>query len=158
VSQAVYQQAPGCSSCGVQASGTVVGPSQSSQGPTPAPQSTYGSQNGAPGLDPGASVPAERSQEVQRQETTNGSQQEPIQPVPGSDTNGKDPYEVEGDSSTYFQAPKLFDPNDRTARRSIAPVTTAVYEQPVSYRRASAQRITRQQAESDAAGWISASN
>jgi hypothetical protein len=84
----------------------------------------------------------------------NGGQQE-IQPEPGPDVNGEDPYKVEGDSSTYFQAPKLFDPSDRTAQRSIAPVTTALYEKPVSYRQVSTQPISRQQAERDAAGWVS---
>jgi hypothetical protein len=90
----------------------------------------------------------------------NGTQQE-IQPEPANDTNGKDPYEVKGDSSTYFQAPKLFDPNDRTAQRSHAggtrPVTTALYEKPVSYRNVVAQRITAEKAALDAAGWVSAS-
>jgi hypothetical protein len=37
-------------------------------------------------------------------------------------------------------------------------VTTAVYEKPASYRNVTAQRITLQQAELDAAGWVSTSN
>jgi hypothetical protein len=104
-------------------------------------------------LAPGSNVPAERPQEAQR--PAEGASDD-IQPEPGSDANGEDPYKVDGDSSTYFQAPKLFDPSDRTARRSIAPVTTALYEKPVSYRSISAQRVTAEQAERDASGWISA--
>ena len=38
-----------------------------------------------------------------------------------------------GNSGAYFEAPKLFSPNDRTAQRSIAPVKMAVYEQPVRH-------------------------
>lgn len=159
VGQAVYQQPTGCASCATPAAVVAPAPSvPAPQGvttpsPTPAPQSTYGTQNGAPSLGPGATVP-ERQQETQR--PANGTQQE-VQPEPGSDTNGTDPYEVDGDSSTYFQAPKLFDPNDRTAQRSIAPVITALYEKPVSYHNVVAQRITLEQAHLDAAGWISAS-
>jgi hypothetical protein len=160
VSQAVYQQpAAGCASCGTQS--TVVAPAatapapQHTQGPTPAPQSTYGVQNGAPSISPGADVPTERPQDTQRP-ATNGAEQD-IQPVPGSDADEADPYKVDSDSSTYFQAPKLFDPNDRTAQRSIAPVIAAVYEKPVSYRNVSTRPITLEQAERDAAGWVSAS-
>ncbi|MEX0610485.1 MAG: hypothetical protein WD229_00065, partial [Pirellulales bacterium] len=130
--------------------------------PTPAPQSTYGSQNGAPSLEPGANVPSDRQQQDAQRPPTNGTngingEQQSIQPEPGSETNEKDPYDPNDDSSTYFQAPKLFDPNDRTAQRSIAPVTTALYEKPASFRHVSTQRITLQQAELDAAGWVSAS-
>jgi len=167
VSQTGYQQ-PGCPSC---APGTATGPSYGSPtetygsaangtGPTPAaPQRTY-PQNGAPEIDPGANVPTQREQGVQRPATDDTLQN--IQPEPAdNDTNNgpeADPYKVNGDPSTFFQAPKLFDPNDRTAQRSVAPVTTALYQKPVSYRNVSAQRITPQQAERDAAGWVSASN
>jgi hypothetical protein len=55
----------------------------------------------------------------------------------------------------------LFNPNDRTAKRgSIAPVRTAVYEQPVSYRStstASRGPVTDAQAKIDAQGWSSVS-
>lgn len=177
VTQAVYQQpaiqpAPGCATCGT----TVVQPGaivtstpvpdvavpmpESSATPTPAPQSTFNGQNGAPSLPQEADVPAQREEQ---KPPTNGTSVTPVQPEPGTDSNGTDPYDVNGangDNSTYFQAPKLFDPNDRTAQRSITPVRTAVYEQPVSYYGISAQRataITEQQAVADAAGWVSAS-
>jgi hypothetical protein len=82
--------------------------------------------------------------------------QPPVQPQPGADT------ETKSDNSTYFEPPKLFNPNDRTAKRtSIAPVRTAVFEQPVSYRSTSTAKrgpVTDAQAKIDAAGWSSASN
>jgi hypothetical protein len=95
---------------------------------------------------------------------TNGPEQ--IQPAPGDDTNDaagdsevEDPYKVKDtDSSTYFEAPKLHDPNDRTAWRGVSTVKTAVYKQPVSYRSVSTQRVTDEQARQDAIGWTSASN
>jgi hypothetical protein len=67
---------------------------------------------------------------------------------------------VKSESSTYFEPPKLFNPNDRTAKRSIAPVRTAVYEQRVSYRNTSTALrgpVSDAQAKLDAQGWSSAS-
>ena len=61
-----------------------------------------------------------------------------------------------GDSATNLQAPKLFDPNDRTAQRHPAPVWTAVYHK-VSGAESAAQTISWQQVERDAEGWSSAS-
>lgn len=108
---------------------------------------------GAPTIEPSADVPMQREEQ---KPTTNGTPQD-IQPAPGDDTN--DPYDTSnGDSGAYFQAPKLFDPNDRAAQRRIAPVTTALYHKPVSYRSVSTRPITVQQAQQDAAGWTSASN
>jgi hypothetical protein len=87
------------------------------------------------------------------------SSQPQLQPLPRDDSSA--PYEVnQSDGSTYFQAPKLFDLRDRAAQRSIAPVRTAVYEQPASYRPISAARarITAEDARQDAIGWIGVSN
>jgi hypothetical protein len=64
-------------------------------------------------------------------------------------------------NSTFLEAPKLFNPRDRSAQRtSIAPVRTALYQQPVSTREISSTRttVTAQQAQQDAVGWTSASN
>jgi len=87
--------------------------------------------------------------------------QSPVTPEPNSDSEKVDPYKVKSDSSTYFEPPKLFNPNDRTAKRgSVAPVRTAVYEQRVSYRNtstASRGPISDAQAKIDAAGWSSSS-
>jgi hypothetical protein len=59
-----------------------------------------------------------------------------------------------------FDAPKLFNPQDRTAQHSIAPVRTAVYQQPASYHPISTVRttLTAEQVRKDAAGWKSGSN
>jgi hypothetical protein len=84
-----------------------------------------------------------------------------LQPTPGSDTTTPGAAgDATKDNSTYFEAPKLFNPKDRTAGRSIAPVRTALYEQPASMHQISAQRkaITAEQAQKDAAGWTSVSN
>ena len=92
----------------------------------------------------------------------------PVSPEPAgetNETNQNDPYKVnKDDNSTYLEAPKLFNPKDRTARRSasIAPVHTAVYKQPVATRTAAAATVTRgpvsdEQARIDAIGWTSAS-
>jgi hypothetical protein len=81
------------------------------------------------------------------------------QPAPGDDTMEHDPYDTDGsEGSTFLQPPKLFDPNDRTAKRSIAPVTTALYQKQVSYRNVSTGPVTAQQVKQDAVGWTSASN
>jgi hypothetical protein len=100
-----------------------------------------------------------------------GASEPNAQPGPGSETgtDAFDPYDpdnsTKSDNSTYFEAPKLFNPKDRTAGRSIAPVRTALYGQPASHQRVSNTRvsntqvtITREQAEKDALGWSSISN
>jgi len=87
-------------------------------------------------------------------------QQLDVQPRPTS-TQQPDPYEVKKtDGSTYFEAPKLFSPNDRTAWRgaTTVPVRAAVYEQPATYRQSSAVTrgpVSAEQANRDAIGWSS---
>jgi len=83
------------------------------------------------------------------------------QPEPGAEKSERDLYPVEkSNGASYLQPPQLFDPKDRTAKRGVlAPVHTAVYQQPVSYRQSStAPRgpITAAQAEQDAIGWSTA--
>ena len=173
VSQAGYQESVGCPSCSVASQGALqqgtYGPQQGTYGPQ---QGTYGSQQGSygmppasgsgqPELAPESQVPQER---IQNRPTTENNQQ-PIQPAPGNDNGAEDELEkvLEGDdqdSSTYFEAPKLFNPKDRTALRSTGAVRTALYERPVTYRQVSsaARPVTAEQAKRDAAGWVSASN
>jgi hypothetical protein len=56
------------------------------------------------------------------------------------------------------EAPKLIDPSsDRTVRRSIAPVKSALYVQPAAYRNVSTKQITMEQVRQDAIGWSSVS-
>jgi hypothetical protein len=85
-------------------------------------------------------------------------------PGPVEETNGASEtpagkyYKVQnGENATMFEAPKLHNPNDRTAQRSIAPVKNALYKQPVGYRKVSTQRVTAEQARQDAIGWTSVS-
>jgi len=111
-------------------------------------------------LDPSVTVPDRSPQSTQRPETTNDTQHGP-QPGPASENGVKDPYKVDGQNSTYFQAPQLFDPQDRAASRTlpqvIRPVTTALYEKPISHRDISFRTfptISREQAERDATGWV----
>jgi hypothetical protein len=86
-----------------------------------------------------------------------------VQPEPGTDTEQKTPYDSvkKSDNSTYLEAPKLFNPKDRTAMHTgAASVRTAVYEQPVSYHKTAAVArgpVTAAQAQQDAIGWSSAS-
>jgi hypothetical protein len=158
VGQASYQSS-GCASCGVAPSsgttvivpnGTVVTPGAQQGAPSNEPQ---------PELAPGEQVAPERTY---RRPTNGGGQQE-VQPEPGRDANEDELESVlEGDgaeSSTYFDPPKLFDLNDRTARKSIAPVRRAIYQQRVTHSTISAPRsVTAQRAKQDAKGWTSASN
>jgi hypothetical protein len=135
----------------------------SSASPSPdlaTPPPTFGTQEttGAsdkPALPADSSVP---DQQLQNKPETNGAES---QPGPAEDSGATPPtdlYKVEStDGSTMFQAPKLHDPNDRTAQRSIAPVKNALYKQPASYRNVSTRRVTAEQARKDAIGWTSAS-
>jgi hypothetical protein len=140
VTQASYQpqSSGGCASCGTQASNTqqnVVTPPPQQMEPRP----TY-----------------DASQQNSPQSTITNR---PVD-TPQAPQQTHPEYDVKkNDSSTYLEAPKLFNPRDRTAQRSIAPVRTALYQQPASYHEISASRttISAEQAERDAAGWESVS-
>jgi len=111
-----------------------------------------------PTLDPN------QQQQQQAQSTTTNRPLEntatpPQQPAQPASSHPE--YDVKkNDNSTYLEAPKLFSPQDRTAQRgSIAPVHTALYKQPASYRQISTADtvVTAEQAHKDAAGWTSVS-
>jgi hypothetical protein len=138
--------------------------------PTPAEHSiqtfdssgtTSGTANGGASEQP--SVPQGTPSEERQRPPVNGDTSG-AQPAPGDDTSEDPevaPYKVNSESSTYFEAPKLHDPNDRTAQRGVlAPVKTAIYKQAAGYRSVAAQpqRVTAEQARQDAVGWASASN
>jgi hypothetical protein len=172
VTQTSYQQQP-CPTC-ANGQAHVQTQTQTQQNgapsPTPAEHSIQtfdstgtmnGATNGTAADQP--SVP-ENTPPVERQE-----QKPPVngdttgaQPAPGDDTTEDPevaPYKVNGESSTYFEAPKLHDPNDRTAQRGVlAPVKTAIYKQAAGYRSVATQpqRVTAEQARQDAIGWTSA--
>jgi len=89
-----------------------------------------------PSLAPDEAVPDSSQYDVQRPATDDDSSADPT-PIP------------EEDSSTSLEAPRLFDPRDRTASRSpTVDVQHAVYRQP-----ASSQGISHSRVEVDAHGW-----
>lgn len=111
VSQAVYgAPVSGCFTC---AAGTSI--------PTFSGGPTVGPTTPQPQLAPDEGIPDSSPWESQRQES-NGTT---IDPLP------------ESDSSTYFEAPKLFNPRDRTANRPSVDVHNAVYRQQVTNHAAS---------------------
>jgi hypothetical protein len=161
VTQTSYQQ-PACECAAAPAQQNVT---TSSSTPTEAPPQTFDpstSTNGGSSDRP--SVPADSGVPVEREEQKPPVNGTDVQPAPGDDDEESkefDPYDTtnsSSDSSTYFEAPKLHDPNDRTAQRGVSTVKTAVYKQPVSYRSVSTQRVTDEQARQDAIGWTSVSN
>jgi len=83
----------------------------------------------------------------------------PVTPPP-TRANGSADDVKKNDNSTYLQPPALFSPQDRTAQRVMAPVHTAIYEQPASYRPISTApvKISAEQAQRDAEGWSSSAN
>lgn len=119
VSQAVYG-APS-SGCSTCATGTSA-PTYSS-GPTAGPATPQ------PQLAPSEGAPFESQYQETKKATTDPS--------------------PESDSSTYFEAPKLFNPQDRTASRSSVDVHNAAYRQPATNHTASHASAS----ETDANGW-----
>jgi hypothetical protein len=123
-----------------------------------------GAQQGAPanGREPELAPSDQVAPERTYQRPASSEQQE-AQPEPGGDSSEAELEKVldsEGsDNATYFEPPKLFDLNDRTASRSIGPVRNAIYQKPVSHVPVAATRLTSaEQARQDAKGWTSASN
>jgi len=141
--------APACPNC----TASTVAPATYTEAVAPPPVTTYGTTSTSaaptnepqPTIDPNLNLPAERSElKTQKPEVPEAATQPEPQPGPADD------------SATNLQAPKLFDPNDRTAQRHMAPVWTAEYHK-VGGARPTAQPISLQQVERDAEGWTSAS-
>jgi hypothetical protein len=175
----VQVQQPGCPSCQAAQSQTTSAPPASTsppqyqspqeqnapqqvmQQPQQPQQTTTDSTNTQPSLGPPEGQGQGQTQPETFRKPVEGTDQnaQPATPGPGEETNGSGTT-TEAENATYFEAPKLFNPKDRTASRSIAPVRTALYEQPATMRPASAGRvvITKEQAERDAEGWTSLSN
>ncbi len=129
VSQAIYAEpTSGCSSC----AGASGAPSYSaipSIGPaTPQPE-----------LAPNEGAPSGSQYESNRMEI----EEKPVEPAPLP----------ADDASTYFEAPKLFSPQDRSASRPSVDVHDAVYRQPAAYRGVS----DASPVEVDANGWYAIS-
>lgn len=126
VSQAVFAEpSTGCSSCSGSA-GTPVYSSTPSVGP-PTPQ---------PALAPSEGVPSNSQYDANRPQIETDPAPTPT-PSP------------ESDSSTYFEPPALFHPQDKSASRATVDVHQAVYRQSGGYRGVS----TASAPETDANGW-----
>jgi hypothetical protein len=167
--QAPQQVAPPCCAASAPAQTaapqqTYVQPNTTTNQPTVAPGVTNQPPASTGVTEPPPSFPSNTSTPATSTSNRPAEATTPVTPEPNSETEKKDPYEVnQGDNSTYLEAPKLFNPKDRTAQRgSIAPVRTAVYQQPVAYRATAAKTVSRgpvsdEQARIDAIGWSSAS-
>jgi hypothetical protein len=159
VTQTSYQQQQPPCNCGNGQTQMQQSTGSAERAPDEATTRTYSTDSGNAGSTQ-PSVP-EGTPAIERQEQkppVNGTPE--TQPSPGDDSTEDPevaPY-LKGENSTYFEPPKLHDPNDRTAQRAIAPVKTALYKQLVAYRNVSTQRVTAEQARQDAIGWTSASN
>lgn len=141
-----------CSHCASGSSITYAGPSTTSPMPS--------SQMSAPSLTPQEAAPL-------RSEYAPASREQDVTPPAKSDVNPPNDPGPAGSgsrSSTYFEAPKLFNPQDRTAqdeatkpinRAPSVDVWTAVYSKPVTTDNISTTTTQRSQAEIDADGWHS---
>lgn len=132
----------GCQSCAV-GSG-VGGPLSPSVGP----------QTPQPSLSP---VPAPAESQYQRSNRPIDGGSEAGQNDPGPATDN--------DSSTYYNAPRLLEPRDRTAARSYyesskptVDVWTAVYQGPTTGDATQVSARVRSQADIDADGWNAVSS
>jgi hypothetical protein len=154
VTQTSYQEPGGCGCNGQSGSATFATPSETVlvPGSQQAPPYSGGPQ---PQLPPNyESVPRSTEKPL-----SNGNGLEPVPAEANGSPTEATPEDSSGGSGAYLEAPQLFSPTDRAARREIKSVQLALYDQPVGHQRVSARStsITAQQAERDAAGWQSAS-
>jgi hypothetical protein len=131
VSQATYET-PACGNCAVAQPAPVAAP------PVVAPPAAAPPVTPPPTLSPSETPSPERTY---RDKPVDNS----VMPAPAESENDK--------NSTYFEAPKLFNPQDRTAERNAAPVYNAVYHKVAS--QTAAEPVSVRQY--DASGWVSAS-
>jgi hypothetical protein len=153
--QTSYTESSGCA-CGP-SSTTIVVPNETVQTPSFEPTAPSTGRPEIPSEEP---TPTERTLQRPANGADQAIQDAPTEAEPNGSGYDSAPEATNTDNATYLEPPKLFDPKDRTAQRKIAPVRTALYEQPVGYQRISARhtRITAEQAKRDAAGWTSASH
>ncbi|NOZ40847.1 MAG: hypothetical protein GXP24_11560 [Planctomycetes bacterium] len=156
VSQAAYSE-PGCSSCaGGSSVGNVLPPSNSGL-PNVGPQTPQPSFSPEPAP---ANSPYGANRPVEGHDSHNV--EPPADEVDPLKEHDPGPAKTEVDPSTYYNAPRLLDPRDRTAARSYkqshkptVEVWTAVYRGPAKHRNISNtnSQPQRSQAEIDADGW-----
>jgi hypothetical protein len=138
--QSGYAVSSGCTTCTT--------PAAVAQ-PTPAGQDT-----GRPGLDPGSGVPVERQRVPTENTGDDVNNAEAQKMMEGLKAQG----DADGQQSSFFQAPELFDPRDTSVQWSPAPVQRAVYRRPQG---TSAAAVTAQhvaQPKAKLKGWVSASD
>lgn len=150
----------GCSSCAGGSSAvyyddSTTSPSQGYSEPTPA-------------IEPGADVPTQRSlrPEPAQDESARRDAAEPQSSTPQAPNTFRsepsDSLQFDDDSSNaYFEAPELFNPQDRTTQRPTAPVWTAVYRDTTGARpaaSASTRRTADRHEQQGASGWRSATD
>ncbi|QDU90039.1 hypothetical protein Pla175_34380 [Pirellulimonas nuda] len=139
----VTMSAPGCSSCGQASTAAFAAPSSgcascsapasfsSNVAPSyyeePAGQSYVPQNSGQP--TPAPSLGADENPAAERSVLEKPPVEPQIDPQAEPSDLGPSGTSIE-DSSTYFEAPQLYDPRDRTTRRPTAPVWNAVYEKP----------------------------
>jgi hypothetical protein len=135
-----------CTNCGITTEAAPAGPAPSTYVPQqqelqpqaqPQPQQPQ-PQPQQPTLGPSDNPSPERTL---LNKPTNGAEE----PTPATESH----EHKDESSANYLEAPQLFNPSDRTAQRSAAPVWNAVYHQEAS---------ADNQLQADAAGWTSASN
>jgi hypothetical protein len=153
------EQPQPCTNC---STGITTSPS-----PTPA-VSTQTFETQQPGLNPTEQVPSTRAQKPAESSGGTNPSETPSSSQSGSEastTPNTDSLEKylgeEKNSAEYFQAPKLFDPTDKTVKLSPAPIHMAVYkrsagESPDHSIQARPISITVEKARRDAIGWTSA--
>jgi hypothetical protein len=132
VVQATYET-PACTSCGVT---TQAAPAYAAPAAAAPPASEP-----PPTLSPSETPPAERTFRKEPADTS-------VMPAPV-------PAESESDNNaTYFEAPQLFNPQDRTASHSTTRAWNAVYHKTVASQTSAEPTSWHQY---DASGWVSAS-
>ncbi len=176
VSQAAYTQPysqpaysePGCSSCdgGGSVSSNVLPPIRSYDSRNE--PSIIGSQTPLPDYSSSPVVPAPEKSRYDSRRPIGDDSRHDDEAEAKDRLDERDPRpESDADSSTYYNAPRLLDPRDRTARnfktrsykqtrKPTVDVWTAVYRGPAKHRNVSttsSRRPTRTQAEIDADGW-----
>lgn len=156
VSQAAFAE-PACSSC----AGSAATPSYSTPSLVPSYPSggaTVGPATPQPQLSPSEPVPNQSNYSppaaIEGQGAQDSGEQGNVDPIPAADADSSD-------TSTSFEAPKLFDPRDRTAQhpgsnQPTVDVRNAVYRGSTSETlSATSYGPTTIQAEIDAEGWYS---
>jgi hypothetical protein len=158
--QAGYQPQP---SCGCTANQTTYNqPAAPTQVTSSAPPANTAPATAPLQPEPRPTLDPNQQPQQAQNTTTNRPVETPVTPPPAQPAqpaSSHPEYDVKK-NDTGASDLKLFNPQDRTAQRAIAPVHTALYKQPASFRPVSTALpiVTDEQVHKDAAGWGSVSN